>query len=248
MKLLPQFEDFVVKDKKLHFDPNAEPKNVSTKFGKGKSLKPYVASSGVDGVKIMSVYARVKDHDKTELNDILTSLKGKGPYELDEGGYQQFIKRTAIYINKQLAGEPIDLMLTIESKSSLARDLVKELKGMLSFDVVDISNAVQKNPNIDDISVSKDLKTTEGIEKYIEGLKAQASKNSYFKISDVGLSWLRQYIENWLMIPDSVKEKIKGKDVVLFDDYMTSGISMKYAIKLIKLADPKSIKAITILK
>lgn len=252
MRSLPKFEDFVVKnDNKVHFDPKAEPKNINTKFGKGKSLSPYASSSGTDGVKVYSVYARVKGSTESpELNKILTSLKGKGPYELDGESFGKFMDRTAIYVAGLLKGQNIDIALTIESKSDLARTLVAKLKNKLSFDLKDISNAVQKNTDIDAITLDggDKLKVDGKIEKYFNDIKTQAEKNKYFKISDIGLSWLRQYVVNWLMMPDSVKEAITGKDVLLIDDYMTSGVTMKAAIKLVKLADAKSITAITLLK
>lgn len=251
MKPIPLFDDFVVKDKKVHFDPKADTKLINTKFGKGKNLKPYVTSTGIDGVKVISVYARVKDStNDPELNKILTSIKGKGPYEIDGGSYDAFISRTAVYVAKILKGQNIDLALTIESKSGLAMDMLKKLKTHFSFKVKDIANAVKKNPNIEDISLddSGKLDTTEKIKQYFDQIKAKAEENEYFKISDIGLSWLRQYVVNWLMIPEETKAAIKGKDILLIDDYMTSGITMKAAIKLIKLADAKSITAVTILK
>lgn len=252
MKYLPIFEDFVVKDNKLHFDPKAEKTIINTKFGKGKSLKPYVTSSGQEGIKVLSVYARVKGSTESpELNKILTSLKGKGPYEIDGESYDAFISRTAVYVTRLLRGQNIDLALTIESKSELAKNMVQALKSHLSFELRDISNAVKKNQNIDDIELVDDtgkLKMDGKIETYFNNIKEQAKKNKYFKISDMGLSWLRQYVQNWMMIPDEVKEKIRGKDVLIVDDYMTTGVTMKAAIKLVKLADAKSITAITILK
>lgn len=251
MKLLPKFEDLVVKDDKVHFDPKAEPKNISTKFGKGKQMKPYASSSGTDGVKILSVYARVKGEENPDLNKILTSLKGKGPYELDGGSIEQFMDRTAIYIASLVKGQNFDLALTIESKSDLSKTLVGKLKSKLSFDLKDISNAVQKNSEISDIELKDEsgkLKVDGKLEKYFNDIKAQAERNKYFKISDIGLSWLRQYVTNWLKIPDATKAAIADKDVLIIDDYMTSGVTMKAAIKLVKLADAKSITAITLLK
>ena len=253
MKLIPFFEDFVVKDdKKLHFDPNAKAAAISTKFGKGKNMSPYVSSSGTDNVKILSVYARVKGSTETpELNKILTSLKGKGPYELDGGSMDAFISRTAVYAASLLKGQNIDLAITIESKSSLCKTLLTKLKEHFSFDVKSIANAVQKNPNTEEIELKDEsgkLKVDGKIKSYFDGVVAQAKKNEYFKISDIGLSWLRQYVQNWLKIPDDIKAAIKGKDVLIIDDYMTTGVTMKAAIKLVKLADAKSITAVTILK
>lgn len=44
----------------------------------------------------------------------------------------------------------------------------------------------------------------------------------------------------------SDKEKIKGRDVLVFDDVITSGSSIRAGIKLIKTANPKKVQGLAI--
>lgn len=243
---LPLFEDFVLKDDIFYFDPTTDPVYIDTKPGKS-NYNPRVSKSD-SNIQILSAY--VKSHDKKDQNmvvDILKSLKGKGRYKVDEESYKKFIKRTAIYFYHLIKSEPIDLVITIQSSSPLTKDLVQDLIKMIPYDVDVCDDGVLKNIDVSTIGVKDDSRITPDIKNYLDGVIKNATKDGYFSVQPIRPIF-RKFVKDFLLVDEDLKSKIDGKVILLIDDFLTTGITMNEAIRLLTIFNPAKIIALTMIK
>jgi len=248
-------ESIGIVDGNLVFDYNklkAEPDELSTRFGKStKAIKfvPYVTTSDtILKHKIFSVYL-AKGTSKT---DILKAIKRHktSNISLDVDSYKKFIQRTAIYINAKFVQKlDIDTIIAPTTSSSLIEDLLEELKKRAPG-IKLITKSFEK-ANIDDIVIAKDHpKITPEIIKYLETQMRKAKENGYFEMKEIKRTQMRKFISNFMQLTNdpSLRNQVDGKNVMLFDDIIVSGITTAEMIRNLEMYSPNSLVAVTIFK
>jgi len=241
-------EDFKIQDNVLYFDPSHQG-NINTSIGK-KYFEPRITTfSGLDGAQVFSVYSKPIVTNKEEVKNILNSLKGKGPYKVDPESYQRFIKRTAIYFYSILKAENIEVAITIQSAAGISKDLKDALLEMFPYknNILVFDEGVIKNPNFHEITIADipnvNPKTLAVLQKKLEKVK----DSGYFKIQTFPAQF-RKHILNWLRMQEGIKSKIVGKNVLLIDDFITSGTTLKEAIRMMQENGAANVMSITLIK
>ena len=83
------------------------------------------------GVKVLSVYQKTSNKETTEIiKDLKRGTPERG-VSVQEDDYNSFLTRTAIFYGRVLKDMDIDTIFTMESKSSLSKDLTSKIKTIL---------------------------------------------------------------------------------------------------------------------
>jgi len=238
-------EGFEVRDK-VYFNPRSSNKqNIDTSLGK-KDFEPRVTKIN-DNVVVYSAYAKASKNSE-EIQIILNALKGKSKYkvEIDPESYELFIKRTSFFFWHLVKDFPIDTIITIESSSGLSDDLKNSLLDRLPYDIIEYDEGVKKNLDFASYWIETEKISPESLKKIQSDIR-RMEKSGYFKIHEINLTF-RRFVRNWLKIDEDVREGITGKNVLIIDDFLTSGTTMREAVRLISDVGANKIWAITILK
>ena len=227
-----------VRRNKVKFDYNdKDKKELSTTFGKGKFV-PYVAKGkNLLGYKVYSVY-KYKDNAKT-----LKALKKQNKVKMDDKEYDQFLNRTALYLQSKIIPKKTDVIITPQSSSFILDDLIDNLENRLPH-IKFIKSGFEKN-KLEDIKISKDV-PNKGIKELLEKLIERSKKLGYLEIKKVPKQYTK-FITNFFK--SNIKQKyIDDKNVVIIDDMMSTGFTFKEAFKNILTYSPKNITGISLFK
>lgn len=163
-------------------------------------------------------------------------------------GYKKFINRTAVFIAGQIVKKnKIDFIIAPKSSSSLVDDVLKSVQSKTGVKV--LSHGFEK-ADISKITIDyKHPKITDKISKRLESNIRKAKKDGLFEMKTI-LPNFRKFIKNYLkLVPnDSLRKNIEGKNVMIFDDIVTSGTTIEEMIRSVELYAPNKIIAGTILK
>lgn len=244
-------EDITSVDNKVSFDYNAKEKakNINTSLGKSsKNIKfnPRISTLKNSRVRVVSAYSKNTGNDVT---DILKSIKKTkdSKFEVKQEEYEKFINRTAIFFVRYLKNKNIDSIFVMESSSSLASDIAMKIKSMLpDTSIKYVNNSILKN--IDNIKL--DTNGEKISEKEIQGLQKLIDKTKEtgeFSIKKIHPRH-RKFFTNWIKVNEDAIRSITNKNIILFDDYITSGATLDEAAREILKLSPTSIEAITLIK
>lgn len=218
---------------------NHSHKNIlDTRLGKGVNFKPRKSKLGDTGVVAYSAYTK-KD------KNILLALKGKSQeLEVDDEVLGKLIKRAAIFFYRVLKSEPLDLIITMESKSELGKKFLEDLTSQLHHSQIEaFKDGVEKD--LSDIQVSK-----EGMMKnpaYLKNVLQQVKDTGKLNMKSI-VPQYRKFIVNWVKVKQELTRKIKGKHIILIDDYITTGTTLTEAVNALKKYEPASIKVLALVK
>ena len=243
--------DVLNKTAKIDYSKNKT--GISTKMGKDKNFTPFKTSGQMFGgdVVISGYSTKLLGGDNIqprELRTIIYNLiKGKeDEYTLSEDEKRTFINRTVIYLNRFFNQNKIsfDVIVLPKSSSSLNKIMAKEFTKRFPYQILILSDNIEKSdPN--DIKISDDAPDVvkKGFAKKIASLGGDK-----LEIKKLPPSW-RRFISNISKIDDIVYEKINGKNVLVIDDVLTSGITIGDIIKQLRQnSNPDKIYGVTIFK
>lgn len=253
-------EDITMKDGKVDFKYEAGSKS-NTKFGKSGLVKK------TNSIKIEPFKMKIDEwtdinsiYNKLDL-DVIKILKNKKDSiengYMTESDYNHFVKRTANFINHvSKYSKESAFIVTPETTALLLKDIVDELNNKTTYDAEVSFDGFTKN-DVKDIKVDYDLikssvkeSQQQDIINLMEGYLKQFQKQGYFKIKEIKQPQYRKFLTNLFTIKDeSLIEKIKGKKIILIDDVLTSGTTLRsvYSI-LTTLTKPENIQIFTIFK
>lgn len=244
-------EDVYTQDNAVYFDYNTKDKakNIDTSLGKSSAnikFTPRVSTLKNSKVKVVSAYSK---NTGALVTDILKSIKQSKDkkYSISQDDYNHFINRTAIFFVRYLKNKNIDSIFVMESSSTLARDIAIKIKDMLpNTSIKFLENSVVKN--IENITIEKGeekISDTEllGLQKLLD--KAKISNE--FSIKKIHPRH-RKFFTNWIKVNENAIKNITDKNIILFDDYITSGATLDEACREILKLSPKSIEVITLIK
>jgi hypothetical protein len=240
-------EGFFIQDNTILFEPGSK-SIVNTSFGKTKRLIPYEMKLPFG--KMYTVYKKAKDADKEQYNEVLSTIKGQNSnYSMDVESYDKFLTRTALYLSKIVTSENIDTIIVMETSSRLLADLMVKMNKYLPkyYEMQTYNKGIFKNPEISAIEISTQHELKPNTIKELERILTKANEKSYFSIKKVPAQF-RDLIKNWLKINNKILSKIVDKRVMLIDDIVTTGSTVKEASVLIEEAGAKSLIGISIIK
>jgi hypothetical protein len=205
------------------------------------------------------IYSILNYVSSTESSKLLSSIKGKGPYSVDQKQYDFFLEQVIESCTKLMSVAKPDVIIYPQSSSKLVGDFAKHLS--LKF------------PNahlLSDVFVKKILKA-EDIEplintahpdwkKFVETHPHEVEKlrRSLLKqIEDHGALELKKlykpylkFIKNFIEMKDAyqVLETVLDKRVLVIDDVLSSGSTMIEMLRQLKELEPKYLSGLTIFK
>lgn len=235
----------------VYFDPRSD-LLISTSFGKYAAHKPYEMKTKQG--KILSVYKKSNletSKQKEQYKEVLAALKGQSnKLRIDRKSYDQFLNRTAIYFRKFISEYEIDTILSMSSSSSFVNDMMQKLQSKLPsyYTLMSFENAINKNPNFDEIGVrGKEFNLQQST---IDSLKDEIQKmanSGTFKIHNFHPPH-RKIIKNWLKLNDDILSKVIDKNIILLDDYLTTGSTLIEASNLLEEMGANYVLGITVIK
>ena len=240
-------EGFSVHGNIVKFEPNSDA-IINTSFGKTKRLIPYEMKLPFG--KMYTVYKKSKNVDKKEYKEVLSAIKGQSnQYSIDVESYDKFLTRTALYLSKIVTDNNIDTVIVMETSSRLLADLMVKMNKYLPkyYEMHTYNKGIFKNPEISAIEISTRHELKPDTTKSLEDILDKANKESYFSIKRVPAQF-RDLIKNWLKINNKILSKIVDKRVMIVDDIVTTGSTVKEASILIEEAGAKSLIGISIIK
>ena len=233
-----------------------EQKFIDTSLGKSsKNVKfeARVTTLPQSRVKVVSVYKKgsVDKDFGGSITDILKGLKRKSSsYEMDSDEYSKFINRTAIFFAKEMNRMKVDSVFCMGSSSSLVKDVaLKSVEKVSNISLKFLPDSIVKNIDSLELGISDEdrEKFGEDILNTFEKIILKAKENNEFEIKKIPPQY-RKFFKNWIEINSEAIRDISGKDVILFDDYLTSGATLDEVCLSLKELSPKSITCFTIIK
>jgi len=257
-------EGFYEKDKTIYFDPkqNSKTNFIDTTLGVSSGTKKFnarvkrltipISNSSPKTVTIYSTYKKYSDSD--DHPNILKTMKGLTDYKMDEGGFDKFISRTGIfYANFILQNHiPIDIIMTVDSSHDIAIKLKNDiLKRLSDKNILNLDNAMVKD--VSKLELDKTFvanMTNSQLKKSLPYQKLiQFKTGKYpFKLKTIPPN-IRKFFTNWMVLKPEFDKIVQNKNIVIVDDYMTTGSTMYVACKtLFESHNVKSISVLTITK
>lgn len=240
------FEDIYIDKKvgKLVFDFNKRTKDFqSSQLGKGNFSPRISKQKNLFHTPIYSIYQL----SKTSGSEILRTIKKKSNISIKQNDYNSFLNRSAIYITAKLL-KNVDVIVTPQTSSFLLKDILDKITAKRP-DIKIIHEAFKKLP-IDQIKINYgDYNVGPSVIKRMDKLISNAKEQGFIEIKNVPKQFL-SYISNVLGINELkiLPKYLNNQNVVLFDDLLGSGFTMKEMIINLKTYSPKSLKGITLFK
>lgn len=229
-----QNEGFVNKNNVIYFDQNSDD-FLNTRFGKGKFI-PYQSKLPKSNAVVYSVYKK----DSAEILKIFKS--SHDDISIDDEELKKFLNRTSVYVNRLIKDKNIDTIIKLPSSSSIGNDFIGLIINKMSHsNVVVYLDKIVKN--MKNVKVS----TTSKLPNNIRDKISKMILSDDFQIKKLPPKY-RKFVEGFMEIDASVFRNIFNKDILVIDDYITSGISMDDVCVCLLKMNPKSITGLTIVK
>jgi len=218
--------------------------NIKTALGK-YGLKPYITT--IEGLKIYSVYAKNAQSGKSSILSALHALKKLKETNLD--GYNKALKRAALFSYRIFKSSNIDMITSIESSSPLSHDFISHLMPYMpnSSGFSYLKAAVKKNNDISSIKLEDTDKISSELKHRLNKIIQNAKESKAFEIKKVPPQY-RKFIKNWLSLESKLSPKVFNKNILLVDDYLTSGTSIYAAYEILKSNGAKNVYGLSLIK
>lgn len=201
---------------------------MNSSFGKN-DYKPYIKSLfgilNLKNLKIFSAYKLDKNLDKAMQINILKQIKS-GQF----GVYSNFINRTAIYLNRLIKDNSIDVVIYPESSSNFNLDLVNRLttinNTIKKFDAAITKTQANKIEVLDS--------TKEFEQKILKSLDRKIKREDKLELKSVPGKFrnlLFKFVPHIFNLNPYLKKVIHGKNILIVDDILTSGLTINLIMK-----------------
>ena len=239
-------EDVISYDDKVVFDYSKKKGNINTSLGKN-NFTPRVTTLPQSRVKVVSAYSKQTGKDVT---DLLKSIKktSDSPYGIDDSDYEHFLNRTALFFFRYLKDKNIDTIFVMESSSDLAKNIALKIKKMLPDTSIRLyNNSITKNIQNLKIKIDDDAKISQPERRAIESIYNKSKDSGVFSIKKINPKH-RKYFIDWIEINRESINNITNKNILLFDDYITSGATLDEVSKELLKLSPSNIEILTLIK
>jgi len=244
-------EEITIIDGELSFAFNTNSKSslVNTNLGKSAGKKKFIPRQSkakqFGGVTVFSVYSAAKGSSV-----ILKSIKKQSVAGVSKKEYDKFLTRTAIFMTSSKGGmlKDTDVIISPQTSSFLLSDLLDKIH-QIRPKIKMIQEAFIKS-NVDKIIIDySNFDISDKVKASMIQLLKNAKQNGFIELKKIPKQFLK-YISNVLNV-DRMKvlpKYIDNKNVVIIDDVLASGFTMKEMIFAMKIFSPKSIHGITMFK
>jgi hypothetical protein len=216
--------------------------------------------NGVD-VKVINLYNYVT----TEIpQGILKSIKGKGPYLIDDATYTRFLDFTVEKSVELIGRQNIEYVIYPKSSSYFIKDFIDLLEaklpkvvflheGIIKKQLEDTEEYVRDNMiDTDYYGYTKmgPARITEIIKSIIRNIKKNdtAGKGKIITLKDVGNKIGNHVIKGFMEVVHEGIFEIEGKNILIVDDILSTGTSFKDLIRVVKDFNPSAITGLAIFK
>jgi len=245
MKSLKEFlnESLKLKNNVLEWDPSSKG-IMKSSFGKTKKLEPYVTTLKTTKGPVKA-YSMFKRGDEITPEILKAIKKRSSEISIDDVAYSNLVNRGAIYINKILKSINPDVIITPQSSSSFNNDILNRYREM-NPSIKMFFGAIYKNPNLHELKFDNVKGFNEKTVANQENDLLKFAKAGEFQMKKVHPKF-RPYIRNWLKLDPSIEKHVINKNIVIFDDYLTSGASLMESANQLFDAGADTVTAITYL-
>jgi hypothetical protein len=234
-------DGFKINKTNIRFKPNNSD-YINTSFGKS-NFQPRKTTLKKSKVVVYSAYSKESGEDTTK---ILKALKGTGKVKFKPGDVENFINRSSIFFGRILRDSPIDVVIKMPSSSPLASNFTDKILEKLSHShVLTYDDVITKD--LKNISVDTSYRFSPAEFKQLHRLVDKVKESGKFEIKKVHAK-LRPALINWMMIDDSIRNKLVGANILIVDDYITSGTTLDETCSQLAKFKPASIRGITLIK
>lgn len=141
------------------------------------------------------------------------------------------------------------MITSIESSSPLSHDFIGHLMQYMpnNSGFSYLKAAVKKNNDISSIKLEDTDKISGEFKQRLNKIIQNAKEGNVFEIKKVPVQY-RKFIKNWLALESKFSPKVFNKNILLVDDYLTSGTSMYAAYEILKSNGAKNVYALSLVK
>jgi len=260
---MPTFKQFLLEDISIvndkiqittqHYKAGSSKESISTYF----KSHPYKTSIKGCDADIYSLLNYVSSDIST---DILKSLKGRGPYKVDEKQYAHFMSQVKSAASMFIRNIKPDVIIYPKSSSSLLKQFVDEVSKtypsaeVLSDSFIKVAlNAENVEPLIntnhpDWVKFAEE--NPKAVKELKRSLKGQILKGSgELQFKNIYKPYAK-FIKNFIELRDSyeVLEKVLDNNVLIIDDILSTGSTMAEMVRQVSELEPSKITCLTLFK
>lgn len=251
-------EDISVVDDKIrittqHYKAGSSKDAISTYF----KSHPYKTSIKGCDADIYSLLNYVSSEIST---DILKSLKGRGPYKVDEKQYDHFMSQVKAAASMFIKTVKPDVIIYPKSSSQLLKQFVDEVAESYPTAKVVSDSFIKVALNAEDVEPLINTKHPDW-EKFAEenpkavkelkrSLKVQITKGSgELQFKNLYKPYVK-FIKNFIELRDAyeVLEKVLDNNVLIIDDILSTGSTMAEMVRQVTELEPAKITGLTLFK
>lgn len=201
---------------------------------------------------------KAKTPFKTTKNEIVTyslyDAKGNTKFlkdlknaDFNSEEIKNFLNRSAIYAARIIKNMDFDLIVMPKSSSALIKNLIKELQKRIYIPIY--YDSFKKTADISKIKIDyKNPKITDKITKKLEPILRKAIKIDKLSLTKI-LPQNRKFLLNLFDVVDKkVLNKVEGKNILIVDDIITSGSTIKSISNILTNNGSKKIIGMTLFK
>lgn len=233
---------------KIVFFNDTHEKNINT------SIYDNPTVSYINDIKVISLFKRLRNDNKTDGNPLVYALKGLKGWSIDSDNLNKLYNRLNQIIEK--LNDKYDTIILVPSSNILNNEILYKLNDIIKFDY-QITDYMQKMSSddvydnyIDWKGLYKDF-PTKNIQNIInDSFKRMENENDDIFSFKYIPSQYRPYITKTMKKNYSIIEyadKINGKDIIILDDTISSGNTLsEMSSDIISTYTPKSVTCITL--
>lgn len=212
---------------------------IKTSFGKGSNLVPFTKKIPGTDMTSYSLYQAKK------ATPILKAIKSANIG--NDPSVDQFINRSAVYATRILRGMGVDIIVSPVSSSSLTKEFAKQIQQRTNYDFY--LDSFRKTADMSRISIDRDdPRITDSIINSMEKIIAKAREKGFISVKQFAPQH-RKFITNLFeIIDEQLYNKVNEKNVVIIDDIMTSGTTVKQIYDQLKMHGANNIITLTMFK
>ena len=193
------------------------------------------------GATVVSTYMKPLGKEATEaIHDFKFG-------HMDEYEANYLVKRSAIYLwLKYFEDKDIDVVLVPKSKRPLAKQFAEYFIERIPYKIDYYIDAFSKSAP-EEVKIYAD-RLKDKKEKTLKTIKRDLEKmGSEFEMKRM-FGRYRKLLYGFLELDEKLKDKVSGKNVLIVDDYLTSGMTFSEMIRLINQYNPSNVYGATIMK
>lgn len=246
IKTLAMLEGLRVQDGKFIIDYVKNPDDIHhLNMGKDKAKSPYVmASKEFGGHTVYSSYTLPTNDESKALQKALKGKSNDLGLDIDQYDVKRFVMRTAQHLwMKAIKDKKIDIIITMKSSSDLSRTFASFFQSKIPNIMYLPDTLYKADPR--KVTVSDQASQTQK-KRLLAIIQTAIDTNTSIEMKNVPVP-MRKFVDGFVEY-DNIYSKLEGKNILVVDDYLTSGTTMAKAFQILSEMNPLAIYGVTIFK